>query len=511
MIQRHDLRTRTAQKYGKPNVTYPYGDLRFPRIVEARTVTKGPNSAAIPFLTPHRDQGSYPGAVLIEQTSDAGDNTEKNVTETYEVLPGPISVEVSEMQDTGIPILIARRKVAVPDDYPEGELLPTALNLVSIAGGNMGNPCLVTLSGAHHLPPRAWVTFDGTNSTPALDGPRRIVAVPAENQVQIAVNVTGAGGAAGTMTGIHRIVREMKPTANVNILMKVESMIAVPDVTVYNEDIPAWKEYSFPDVLTGLTFYSDAAIQSSGGASEYSLSITEDGSVLPHFQNGYRGPCLGRRLRLFSSGPPSDAYIGSGSSYRPTFVMPSSGTYAVKARSESFQVTTGGTATGISWSFKAGSIPPVISRGASAPSDTDGGGQASCTVRLPPSTPTGFVQGDIITLMEQPQKLGAALWQTIVWQLTVPYTSGFPPSDFSYTANPAIYPAHATIVPNAVTGLSGASAFGVTPDLPAGLSIDSGSGEISGTPTTATPFNVYAVTCTVAGATRTAYLAMTIT
>src|ERR1700761_8338191 len=105
-IQRHDLRTRTGQKYGKPNVTFPYGDLRFPRIVETRTVTKGPNNPAIPFLTPHRDQRSYPGAVLLEQASDPGDDTEKNVTETYEVLPGPWTVEVSEIQDTGIPILI---------------------------------------------------------------------------------------------------------------------------------------------------------------------------------------------------------------------------------------------------------------------------------------------------------------------------------------------------------------------------------------------------------------------
>ena len=88
-IQRHDLRTQAGQKYGKPTVTYPYGDTRFPRIVEMRTAKKGTSSALLlPYLTPHRDQESYLGAVLVEQTADAGDDTDKNITETYETLPG---------------------------------------------------------------------------------------------------------------------------------------------------------------------------------------------------------------------------------------------------------------------------------------------------------------------------------------------------------------------------------------------------------------------------------------
>src|ERR1700744_757061 len=99
-FQRHDNRTRAPQKYGKPSVTYPYGDPRWPRIVELRTSKKGPENSLLAPLTPHRDQQSYPGAVLTDQQSDQGDDTDKNVTETYEVLPGPIFVEVSEFQGT---------------------------------------------------------------------------------------------------------------------------------------------------------------------------------------------------------------------------------------------------------------------------------------------------------------------------------------------------------------------------------------------------------------------------
>jgi hypothetical protein len=518
-IQRHDLRTKTGAKYGKANVSYPYGDLRFPRIVESRTVTKGPNNPAIPFLTPHRDQASYPGAVLIEQASDPGDDTEKNVTETYEVLPGPWTVEVDEIQDTGVPILVGRRKVAAPDDYQEGEVVPPVVDVQGI-GVAVNGIATVTLAANHDLPPRAWVTFAGTNSVPTLDGPQRIVGVPAENQVQIAAPVTQAGGMAGNMRGTNRIIREMKPTSNVSILMKVESMIAVPDVTVFNEDgaeghMPAVvcvKEYSFPDYLREIVFYNDKAISNTDGP-DFSVSYTGGGTVTLPMQNGYRGQCRARRLRLFSMGPLDAETLAA---YPPTFVLPSSGTFVVESESFSLAAnSSGGSSSSTSFTFKAGNIPPVLTGGASGPGATRGGegAQARCFVDLVPSTPTRFYQGDTITLLEQPQKLGAALWQTIVWLIEVPYTTGLPPGDFSYPAQPFSFPHGSSIAPVAPVGVpAGAGSFSVSPSLPSGLSLNGSTGALSGTPGSTNLMTIYTVSGAASGgAALTAYFFMEIT
>lgn len=517
-FQRHDTRSRSPDKYGKPGVNYPYGDLRFPRIIEVRTTKKLSSNNALPFLEPYRDQSGYPGAVLIDQVSTVGDDTDQDVTETYEVLPGPWKISEPEIQETGITSLVGKRMIAATADYNTGEFLPAALNVASITKTDKNGNVTVTLSGNHELPPRALVTFAGTNSTPALDalglsgtGTFRIVYVPAENQVLITptTTVTAAGTAAGTFQALHRIVREINPFGdNTAVLMMTESMISVLDVTASNEDIsPIWKDFSFADYLQGLTFLKNDSENVSGGATEYSLSLGSDGSLLPFFQNGYRGPCQGHRLRLFSSGPPDSAYL---SPYKPTFIAPSSGSYSIAGQSTSIQVSTGGTANAISHSYKAGSIQPCLTGGHSVPTDTIGTGPADCKVRLLPSSPARFFQGDVITLMEMPQKLGAALWQTIVWLLTVPYTSGLPPADFTYSTNPAVYPSGSAITTNSPVGLTSPSAFSISPAIPGGMSFNASTGAITGTPGAATVPTLYTITCTDTTA-KTAYLIMTIT
>lgn len=512
---RNDRRTSAKDVAQHQDVTYPAGILRFPRVVERQTCS---NQVKLPDGgTPHPDSTNFPTCILTELASSPGDNTDTNWTLTYDAIPGPITIRIDEIQDTGIPSLIATRKISPTADYVEGEFMPAAINVTSVSLTDSNGNCTVTLATNHELPPRAWVTFLGTNSTPALQGLGlsgsgnfRIISVPAENQVVITPTapVTVAGTAAGTMQAMNRIVREIRQTENVNYLIRVDSMIAVPDVTSFNEDLsPIEKEYSFPDYLQGLTFYKNDSESVSGGATEYSLSLSSDGSLLPFFQNGYRGPCQGHRLRLFSSGPPASAYL---SPYKPKFIAPSSGSYAIAGQSLSIQVSTGGTANAISHSYKAGSIQPCITGGHSAPTDTIGTGDAECKVRLLPSSPARFFQGDIITLMEMPQKLGAALWQTIVWQLTVPYTSGLPPADFTYSTNPAVYPSGSPIATNSPVGLTSPSAFSISPAIPGGMSFNASTGVITGTPGAATVPTLYTITCTDTTA-KTAYLIVTIT
>lgn len=507
-FNRTDIRTKTPIKPGEPNVSYPYGSFAFPKIVSAYTGLKGSQSLQIPFLTPYKDFAAYPNCLLTEYSRDPGDDTDTNILATYETLPGPWFVEVTNFQDTGIPTLTARRKVAANDDLQEGELIPgnpllvTAIStgnpctvtlfsphyldvgqVVSFSGTNStpslngkrvvtgipspyrvqisginitgagtagtmirvnqitaistGSPCTITFQNPHDLPPRCWVNLSGTDSTPTINGPQWIKSVPAPNQITIENNVVTGAGTFGTMLEINRRIRELKTTANLNILMEVESMAAVPDVTIYNQDdtpghqpsIGAWKEYSFPDFLIAINGYRDNATSNTIGSTQYGLSFTGDGSFGVLVQNGYRGPCVARRLRFFSDGPIPDAVIAS---FTPFFIMPSSGTVVIESQSESIQDSTGGVASATSFYYKAGRIQPVLT-GAGAIGNIVGSGQARFFVDLPPSTPTMLTQGQIIPLLEQPQKMGIALWQLYVWQVVVPYTSGLGPNGRAYT------------------------------------------------------------------------------
>ncbi len=66
--------------------------------------------------------------------------------------------------------------------------------------------------------------------------------------------------------------------------------------------------------------------------------------------------------------------------------------------------------------------------------------------------------------------------------------SSTPPSGIAYQTNPASYPRGTAIAPNVPTSTGGAIAqYTVSPSLPPGLSLDVGTGVISGTPNSITP------------------------
>jgi len=388
-IQRHDLRTKAPQKYGKPTISYPAGNTAFPKIVEVRTAKKGTDSALlIPFLTAHRDRASFPNALLTEQVSDGGDDTDKNITETYETLPGPVVVEISADQDTGMPVLVSKQKRAATDIFNEGELVIAAIDILSITAGN---PSTVTLNvsgltpAAHFLAPRQWVTIAGTGT--ALDGNQRILAAPNDQQITFAVDVVAGAGSGGTVTPINRVVRECKPTENINVNVKIDSMIAAVDVTAYNEDLTnVWKEYSFPDFLLAIRGYKDLALSTVTALTEWGLTITGGGSVGMQIQNGYRGPCKAQRLRLYGMGPSAMSSALSG--YNIILVIPSSGTYVIESESISTQVnTTSGEGQAFSYTFKNGTIPPVLTPGLVGNLPVNKPGQAQFFV--PPPRPPG--------------------------------------------------------------------------------------------------------------------------
>ncbi len=86
-----------------------------------------------------------------------------------------------------------------------------------------------------------------------------------------------------------------------------------------------------------------------------------------------------------------------------------------------------------------------------------------------------------------------------------------PPSALVYSSNPSVYTKDVTITPNTPNVSGGAAtAWSITPPLPAGLSLDAGSGVISGTPTAVTATNAYAVTASNSGGSTTAAIAITV-
>lgn len=424
-IERHDYRGRSPQKYGKPGITFPWGDTNFPRIVEMRTARKGdPTSQPIPFLTNYRDQASYPGAVLTEQTSDPGDDTDKNITETYEVLPGVVLTEIVEHR--GIPILISRQRVARTAVFANlGEFQPAVINVLSIT---IGAQVTVKTQTPHDLPIGAWVVFIGTNSTPAIDGTLQILNVPSANQMIVtpASPVTIAGTNSGTMQSKNIVVREIKTTDNYAVKMKVESIVAVPDVGIYDFDVQTEENYAYPDFLEAINLYRDLGQGGSnvdGNPLVFSFSLTGGGVIGLPIQAGYRGPNPGsRKKRFYFVGVPQNSFEAS---WTPTIIVPSRGTYAIEAFSYVYGQSSdiGGSNTAKNYSvsnnWRPGTIPPVITGPSPAIAN------ASNIVNLAITSIATVMAGNspVITVSST-SSLRATMWITITKSNSVPIING---------------------------------------------------------------------------------------
>ena len=84
------------------------------------------------------------------------------------------------------------------------------------------------------------------------------------------------------------------------------------------------------------------------------------------------------------------------------------------------------------------------------------------------------------------------------------------PGELTYSANPAIYTVGVAISDNAPSLTGGAAVYSIAPTLPAGLSLDTSSGVISGTPTEQSVATDYTVTATNSGGSATAMVTITV-
>jgi hypothetical protein len=99
------------------------------------------------------------------------------------------------------------------------------------------------------------------------------------------------------------------------------------------------------------------------------------------------------------------------------------------------------------------------------------------------------------------------------WRLSLQTTAPIvtAPSALSYSSNPATYAKDTAITSNTPTNTGGAVvSYSVSPALPAGLTLNTSTGVISGTPTVATPTASYTVTATNSGGSTTASLSIAV-
>jgi len=121
--------------------------------------------------------------------------------------------------------------------------------------------------------------------------------------------------------------------------------------------------------------------------------------------------------------------------------------------------------------------------------------------------PEGLVDHDL-GLWSYPSLGAENVGETTTWTFTFTagirstfrgkvYGTPLPPGGLTYSANPAVYGVGVAIAANSPSSTGSAPAsYSVSPALPAGLSLDTATGVITGTPTTATPSATYRVTAT---------------
>jgi hypothetical protein len=156
---------------------------------------------------------------------------------------------------------------------------------------------------------------------------------------------------------------------------------------------------------------------------------------------------------------------------------------------------------------------------ANAPSSS-GGAVVSYSVSpaLPPglslNTSTGVISGTPTTVTQASAYVvtasNSAGSATAGLAITI-NAAVIPPGGLAYSVNPAIYTVGTAISPNTPSSSGGAvTSYFVSPALPAGLSLNTSTGIISGTPSTVTSATSYTVTATNSAGSATAGLSITV-
>lgn len=114
-MPRADIRTQAGSDFGKDGVTFPWGDLAYPRIT--MTISARQNQAYKAFLSAYdgADSANWTSVKLVSVSSPTpGDNQQNNVRYAWERLPGVELIRKGYDIETGAPTRVVRQRVALP-------------------------------------------------------------------------------------------------------------------------------------------------------------------------------------------------------------------------------------------------------------------------------------------------------------------------------------------------------------------------------------------------------------
>jgi hypothetical protein len=173
--------------------------------------------------------------------------------------------------------------------------------------------------------------------------------------------------------------------------------------------------------------------------------------------------------------------------------------------------------TGLSYSTN----PATYTKGAAINANTAAlSGKKGATFQVTPALPAGLAMDAATgTISGTPTALAAAAAYTVTASNSVGNTTctlnlavhDVAPATLAYGTAPAVYTAGTAIATNTPSATGGAVVtYSVAPALPAGLTLNTATGELTGTPTVVAAARDYVVTATNSGGTATATLNLTV-